>query len=165
MWQWKDFSWLKRLLNRQDHLLKPICFKEEVGKGRSLFLRHLDCGSCNGCELELTALTNPIYDLEQYGIKFVSSPRHADVLMMTGVFTRNLATAAQLTLEAMPTPMVIRVGNCAVKDGDIFKETYAVTDLPPEIRKAIIADIPGCPPTPLDILKALFKINPFFSQK
>ena len=148
-------------------LRKDLNTKESLGldaelikRKRSLFIRHLDCGSCNGCELELNALTNSIYDIASYGIHFEASPRHADVLAMTGVFTRNLAEAARLTLEAMPTPQIIAVGDCAI-DGGIFKDrkSYAIMEKPEEIKKAIINEIrvPGCPPEPGVILKALLK--------
>jgi Ni,Fe-hydrogenase III small subunit len=128
--------------------------------GRSIFIRHLDCGSCNGCELELNALANPLYDTERFGIEFVASPRHADVLVMTGPFTVNLAEAARLTFEAMPNPRrVITVGDCA-KDGGVYRNSYAVTTRPAEIEQAIEINIPGCPPTPEDILKAFAKLPP-----
>src|SRR2546430_2709599 len=86
--------------------------------GRSLWIRHLDCGSCNGCELELTALENPVYDAQHLGIEFKSSPRHADVVAMTGPFTRNLAEAAQLTVDAMPIPRIVLIGDCAINKGN-----------------------------------------------
>src|SRR2546421_2153722 len=84
---------------------------------RSLWIRHLDCGSCNGCELELTALENPVYDAQHLGIEFKPSPRHADVVAMTGPFTRNLAEAAQLTVDAMPAPRIVLIGDCAIDRG------------------------------------------------
>lgn len=126
---------------------------------RSIFIRHLDCGSCNGCELELNSLSNPVYDIERFGIRFESSPRHADLLVMTGPFTHNLAEAASLTFEAMPEPKrIVTVGDCA-KDGGIFKDSYAVTTRPPEIEGAIIAHVPGCPPPPDQILQALTRLR------
>lgn len=126
---------------------------------RSVFLRHLDCGSCNGCELELNALSNPLYDSERFGIKFEASPRHADALILTGAFTLNLAEAADRTLEAMSEPRrIITVGDCA-KDGGIFRESYAVASRPESIEKAVVAHVPGCPPTPTDILRALGQID------
>src|SRR3981189_270847 len=90
---------------------------------RSLWIRHLDCGSCNGCELELTALENPVYDAQHLGIEFKSSPRHADVVTMTGPFTRNLVEAAQLTVEAMPVARVVLIGDCAINRG-IYAGSY-----------------------------------------
>lgn len=122
---------------------------------RSVWLRHLDCGSCNACELELNALSNPIYDSERFGIKFEASPLHADALILTGVFTRNLVEAAELTLEAMSEPkQIITVGDCA-NDGGIFKGSYAIADRPENIQRAIRGHVAGCPPTPEDILRAL----------
>jgi len=120
----------------------------------SLLIRHLDCGSCNACELELNALTNPIYDIGQYGIEFVASPRHAYLLAITGIFTRNLVAAAQLTLDAMPTRQIITIGDCA-KDGGDFKNSYAIAKHPEEIEKNVKMHVPGCPPEPIDILEAL----------
>jgi Ni,Fe-hydrogenase III small subunit len=126
----------------------------------------LDCGSCNGCELELNALNNPIYDIERFGIQFEASPRHADVLVMTGPFTRNLEEAARLTFEAMSEPRrIVTIGDCA-KDGGIFKESYAVTARPPEMEAVIQATkihVAGCPPAPEEILKALAKLLPMSS--
>jgi Ni,Fe-hydrogenase III small subunit len=123
----------------------------------SVFIRHLDCGSCNGCELELTALTNPVYDIGQYGIDFTTSPRHAYLLAITGIFTRNLAEAAQITLDAMPMRQIITIGDCA-KDGGDFQNSYAIAKRPDEIEKNIKMHVPGCPPDPIDILKALFDL-------
>lgn len=125
---------------------------------QSLWVRHLDCGSCNGCELELTALENPIYDAQRLGIEIKSSPRHADVVAMTGPFTRNLAEAAQLTVGAMPVPRVVLIGDCAINKC-IYQGSYALVDYPPEIEKAIIAQVPGCPPTPQQILDALSQLK------
>ena len=122
---------------------------------RSLFIRHLDCGSCNGCEMELNALNNPVYDIQRFGIRFEASPRHADLLAMTGPFTRNLEQAARLTLEAMPGKIIVAVGDCAVHGG-VFRDSYAVmATRPDDIEDAIKVRIEGCPPSPLDILKAL----------
>jgi len=121
--------------------------------GRSLALRHVDAGSCNGCELELHALSNIVYDLERFGLRFVASPRHADVLLVTGPLTRNLQEALQRTWDATPDPKwVIAIGYCAV-DGGVFKGSYAccggVTSVPVDLH------IRGCPPTPLQILDGL----------
>ncbi len=138
--------------------------RELTKRSHSIFIRHLDCGSCNACELELNALANPIYDIGQYGIHFEASPRHADVLVMTGPYTRNLDEAARLTLEAMPVPRIITFGDCA-QDGGVFKKSYAVVEHPSDIRKAIEATgvhIPGCPPLPEKILEVLLKLPPEF---
>lgn len=126
----------------------------QVRLGRSLTIRHIDAGSCGGCELELRALTNVIHDLERYGLSFVTSPRHADVLLVTGPLTRNLIEALEQAWTATPDPkFVVAVGDCAV-DGGVFKGSYAVTGgvgttLPVDLL------ISGCPPTPERILAGL----------
>lgn len=130
--------------------------KEKIQKmfGRSLAIRQVDAGSCNGCEIELTALNNPIYDIERFGIHFVSSPRHADVLLVTGPASRNMEIALLRTYEATPSPkIVIAVGACACSGG-IFGDTYATTG---GIDKVIPVDIyiPGCPPRPEVLLQGL----------
>lgn len=124
----------------------------------SLFIRHLDCGSCNACELELNALANPIYDSAQWGIHFEASPRHADILALTGPYVRSLDRAARSTLEAMPVPRIVTIGDCA-KDAGEFQNSYAVFPFPEEIKKTIVAHLPGCPPAPDEILKALLTIG------
>ena len=140
---------------------EPILPPTLAGRKRSVFLRHLDCGSCNGCELELVALSNPIYASERYGIKFEASPCHADALVLTGPMTRNLVEAAKLTFEAMPMPRrIVTVGDCTcAKDSEdeknVFRESYATTELPVELQSAIVGHVIGCPPTPEEILKAL----------
>jgi Ni,Fe-hydrogenase III small subunit len=122
--------------------------------GRSLAIRHVDAGSCGGCEIELRALTNAIHDLERFGLSFVTSPRHADVLLVTGPLTRNVVEALEQAWTAMPDPkFVVAVGDCAV-DGGVFKGSYAVangagTTLPVDLL------ISGCPPTPARILAGL----------
>jgi len=125
---------------------------------RSLWIRHLDCGSCNGCELELTALENPVYDAQHLGIEFKPSPRHADVVAMTGPFTRNLAEAARFTVDAMPVPRIVLIGDCAIDKG-IYQGSYALAERPPEIENSIIAKVPGCPPTPQQILDVLTQLK------
>jgi Ni,Fe-hydrogenase III small subunit len=125
--------------------------------GRSLSIRHVDAGSCNGCELEIHALNNAFYDLERFGLHFVASPRHADVLMVTGPVTKNMREALQRTYGATPDPKwVIAVGGCAV-DGGIFSGSYAVVGgvhdvVPVDLR------IPGCPPTPTQLLAGLLAL-------
>ena len=122
--------------------------------GRSLAIRHVDCGSCNGCELEIHALNNIVYDLERFGLHFVASPRHADVLLVTGPLSRNLREALDRTVEATPDPkFIVGMGDCAV-DGGVFKGSYAVEG---GIGAAVAVDllIPGCPPTPNQILAGL----------
>ena len=122
--------------------------------GRSLAIRALDAGSCNGCELEMIALANPYYDLERFGLKFVASPRHADVLMITGPLTRAMHHALCLTDEAMPAPkFVVAVGDCACTGG-LFANSPACIGAAEHVIKVDLR-IPGCPPDPLTLLHAL----------
>jgi Ni,Fe-hydrogenase III small subunit len=122
--------------------------------GRSLAIRQVDAGSCNGCELEIHALSNPYYDLERFGLHFVASPRHADVLMVTGPVTRNMAEALRRTYDATPEPKwVVTVGDCALHGG-CFAGSYAVVG---GVSNVIPVDlhVPGCPPEPARLLSAL----------
>ena len=122
--------------------------------GRSLAIRQVDAGSCNGCELEIHALNNAFYDLERFGLRFVASPRHADVLLVTGPVTRNMRQALERTYNATPDPKwVVAVGHCAV-DGGIFAGSYAVAG---GVGAVVPVDlhIAGCPPTPLQLLQGL----------
>lgn len=122
--------------------------------GRSLHVRHLDAGSCNACDFELGAMSNPVYDLHRYGIAFVASPRHADMLMVTGVVTRNLEQALRMTYDAMPEPkMVMACGACAC-GGETYGSTYAVVGRAADVVPVDIA-VPGCPPRPTAIIVAL----------
>lgn len=130
--------------------------KEKISKilHRSLAIREIDAGSCNGCEVEITALNNALYDIERFGIHFVASPRHADVLLVTGPASRNMEIALRRTFDATPDPkIVVAVGACACSGG-IFGDTYATTG---GIDKVVPVDvyIPGCPPTPQAILYGL----------
>ena len=125
--------------------------------GRSLAIRQVDAGSCNGCELEIHALNNPYYDLERFGLHFVASPRHADALLVTGPVTCNMETALRRTWQATPVPkLVIAAGSCAC-DGGEFGESYASRGA---VENVIPVDlkIPGCPPTPLDLLRGLLAV-------
>jgi Ni,Fe-hydrogenase III small subunit len=125
--------------------------------GRSLSIRHVDAGSCNGCELELHALSNAFYDLERFGLHFVASPRHADVLTVTGPVTKNMREALLRTYNATPDPKwVVAIGNCAL-DGGIFADSYAVAG---GVADVVPVDlhIRGCPPSPLQILKGLIAL-------
>lgn len=122
--------------------------------GRSLHVRHLDAGSCNACDFELGAMSNPVYDLHRYGIAFVASPRHADMLMVTGVVTRNLEQALRMTYAAMPEPkMVMACGACAC-GGETYGSTYAVVGSAADVVPVDI-DVPGCPPRSAAIIVAL----------
>lgn len=122
--------------------------------GRSLHVRHLDAGSCNACDFELGAMSNPVYDLHRYGIAFVASPRHADMLMVTGVVTRNLEQALRMTYAAMPEPkMVMACGACAC-GGETYGSTYAVVGSAADVVPVDIA-VPGGPPRPAAIIVAL----------
>jgi Ni,Fe-hydrogenase III small subunit len=130
----------------------------DAGFGGSLAIRMVDAGSCNACELEIHALNNPYYDLERFGLKFVASPRHADVLMVTGPVTRNMAEALRRTYDATPAPKwVIAVGGCA-RDGGIFAGSYACVG---GVGQIIPVDlhIPGCPPSPLMLIKGLLAFS------
>jgi Ni,Fe-hydrogenase III small subunit len=125
--------------------------------GRSLSIREVDAGSCNGCELEIHALSNAFYDLERFGLRFVASPRHADVLMVTGPVTKNMAEALARTYAATPAPKwVVAVGTCAL-GGGIFAGSYAVMG---GVSAVVPVDIhiPGCPPTPTALLKGLLAL-------
>ena len=125
--------------------------------GRSLSIREVDAGSCNGCELEINALSNAFYDLERFGLRFVASPRHADVLLVTGPVTKNMREALERTYRAMPAPKwVVAVGDCAI-DGGLFSGSYAVAG---GVSAVIPVDlhIRGCPPRPWDLLNGLLAL-------
>ena len=125
--------------------------------GRSLAIRQVDAGSCNGCELEIHALNNAFYDLERFGLQFVASPRHADVLLVTGPVTKNMREALERTYRATPDPKwVVAVGDCA-KDGGIFSGSYAVVGA---VSQVVPVDlhIPGCPPSPNQLLQGLLAL-------
>jgi Ni,Fe-hydrogenase III small subunit len=125
--------------------------------GRSLSIRQVDAGSCNGCELEIHALGNAFYDLERFGLRFVASPRHADVLLVTGPVTKNMAEALERTYRATPAPKwVVAAGGCA-RDGGIFAGSYAVAG---GVSAVIPVDlhIAGCPPTPTALLEGLLAL-------
>jgi Ni,Fe-hydrogenase III small subunit len=125
--------------------------------GRSLSIREVDAGSCNGCELEIHALNNPVYDLERFGLRFVASPRHADVLLVTGPVTANMREALARCHAATPDPKwVVAVGDCA-RDGGLFAGSYAVEG---GVGQVVPVDlhIAGCPPSPLQLLKGLLAL-------
>jgi len=125
--------------------------------GRSLAIRQVDAGSCNGCELEIHALNNAFYDIERFGIRFVASPRHADVLLVTGPVTKNMREALERTYAATPDPKwVVAAGDCAL-DGGCFAGSYAVVG---GVSAVVPVDlhIRGCPPSPTDLLKGLLAL-------
>jgi len=130
--------------------------KEKIDKyfQGSFAIREVDSGSCNACEYEISALSNPYYDIERFGVKFVASPKHADAIMITGCLTRNMYEAVMKAYENVPNPkFVIAVGDCAL-DGGIFKGSYAVMD-GIEDKLPIDIWIKGCPPEPIDIISGL----------
>ena len=125
--------------------------------GRSLSIRAVDAGSCNGCELEMHALNNAFYDIERFGIRFVASPRHADVLLVTGPVTKNMREALKRTYDATPNPKwVVALGDCA-RDGGCFAGSYAVVGGVSDVLPVDL-HIPGCPPPPVEILKGLLAL-------
>lgn len=139
--------------------------KDEIHRrfGRSFHIREVDTGSCGACESEIIATTNPIYDIQRFGVDFVASPRHADALLVTGPVSKNMLVALKKTYDAMPEPkLVITLGDCA-RDGGVFKNSYYVEGgmaargglgsiLP------VSAHVPGCPPHPLDIIKSILSL-------
>jgi Ni,Fe-hydrogenase III small subunit len=124
------------------------------GFGGALTIRHVDAGSCNGCELEIHATNNPYYNLEGLGIRFVASPRHADMLLVTGPVSRNMETALRRTYDAVPEPrLVVAIGDCGCTGG-IFGESYASCGRVANVIPVDVA-VPGCPPTPLAIMSGI----------
>jgi Ni,Fe-hydrogenase III small subunit len=145
-----DDAVLAELARRLDHAARRRL-------GRSLSIREVDAGSCNGCELEIHALNNAFYDLERFGLRFVASPRHADVLLVTGPVTKNMREALRRTYDATPDPKwVVAVGDCAF-DGGIFAGSYAVIGA---VERVIPVDlhIRGCPPRPAQLLAGLLAL-------
>ena len=128
-----------------------------AGLRGSLQIRHVDAGSCNGCELEVASAFGPVYDAERFGVRLVASPRHADALLVTGPVTKNMAVPLAKTFEATPSPkVVVALGDCALDCG-VFRGGYgvegAVRDVVP-----VDAEVPGCPPDPTAILRALRRL-------
>ena len=145
-----DADTVRSLAGRLDGAMLPRL-------GRSLAILHVDGGSCGGCEIELRAVRRAVYDLERFGVRFVASPRHADVLLVTGPVTHNMAEALQRTYAATPDPKwVVAVGDCAF-DGGLFKEGYAVSG---GVGAVIPVDlhIRGCPPDPVALLQGLLAL-------
>lgn len=122
--------------------------------GQALAIREVDAGSCNGCELEIHALNNPYYNIEGLGIRFVASPRHADLLLVTGPVSRHMAEALRRTHEAMPEPrLVVAVGECGC-NGGIFGQNYASCGAVSQVIPVDVS-VPGCPPPPIEILRGI----------
>lgn len=122
--------------------------------GGALAIRHVDAGSCNGCELEIHALSNPYYNLEGLGIQFVASPRHADMLLVTGPVSRHMEAALQRTYDAMPEPkLVVAIGDCGC-NGGLFGESYASRGRVSNVIPVDVA-VPGCPPTPFALMQGI----------
>lgn len=139
-------------------ILKPEAREKAKLFGKSLTIREVDTGSCNACEMEMNALTNPVYDVERFGIHIAASPRHADALVVTGPVTVNMERALKDVYKQTPDPkLVIALGDCAINCG-VFKGSYAVTG-PVDRHIPVDVRIPGCPPRPADILAALAKLR------
>lgn len=123
--------------------------------GRALVIRHIDAGSCNGCELEIHALGNPYYNLEALGIRFAASPRHADLLLVTGPVAQNMVAALQRAYDATPEPkLVVAVGDCGCHDESVFGKSYASCGRVSNVIPVDVA-VPGCPPTPLALIQGI----------
>ncbi len=134
-------------------MAKPL-----AGVRGSLQIRHVDAGSCNGCEVEISGAFGPVYDAEQFGARLVASPRHADALLVTGVVTHNMAGPLRTTIDATPRPRrVIACGDCALNRG-VFADAYGVVGAVGEVV-AVDVQIPGCPPTPSQIIAALRSVT------
>ena len=152
-------SWIGRI-RRVGRIVEPAAdppgetVAPPAGVAGSLQLRHVDCGSCNGCEIELTGAFSAVYDAERFGARLVASPRHADGLTVSGVVTRNMHQPLLNTLSAVPEPrVVIAIGDCAI-DGGVFAKGYGVVGPVTEVIPVDI-QVPGCPPTPQQIITAL----------
>ncbi len=139
-------DWRARAATIEDKILRML--------GRALVIRHVDAGSCNGCELEIHALNNPYYNIESLGIRFAASPRHADLLLVTGPVTKAMEGALRLAYEAMPDPkLVVAVGDCGC-GGGIWGESYATCGRVSNVIPVDVA-VPGCPPPPTAILQGI----------
>lgn len=140
-----------------DELARAVNGAARKRLGRSLSVRAVDAGSCNGCELEMHALNNVFYDIERFGIRFVASPRHADVLLVTGPVVKNMREALLRTWDATPNPKwLVALGDCA-RNGGCFAGSYAVVGGVSEVLPVDL-HIPGCPPPPIEILKGLLAL-------
>ena len=141
---------------RQANSLRPEQIHRDLLEilGRALAIRQVDAGSCNGCEIEIHALNNPYYNLEGLGIKFVASPRHADMLLVTGPVSRHMERALRIAYEATPDPkLVVAVGECGC-NGGVFGESYASCGAVSNVIPVDVS-VPGCPPPPLAILQGI----------
>jgi formate hydrogenlyase subunit 7 len=156
-------GWLRKILRVGrvvEHAGAPPepSVKSPAGVRNSLQIRHVDAGSCNGCEVEIAGVFGPVYDAEQYGTRLVASPRHADALLVTGVVTRNMADPLRNTVAATPQPrVVIACGDCAVNRG-VFTDAYGVVGAVGDVVPVDVT-IPGCPPTPAEIVEALRSVT------
>lgn len=149
------------LLESGQEVLQDV-LKEKLG--RSLHVRHLDAGSCNACDFEMGAMSNPVYDLHRYGVHFVASPRHADMLMVTGVVTRNLEQALKMSYEALPEPrLVMACGACAA-GGETYGDTYAVVGAADKVVPVDLY-VPGCPPRPTAMIMGLLAAADMLKEK
>lgn len=156
-------SWLRKIF-RIGRIVEPKPPAPEqtvempAGVRGSVQIRHVDAGSCNGCEVEIGGAFGPVYDAEQYGARLVASPRHADALLVTGVVTRNMAEPLRNTVEATPKPrVVIACGDCALNRG-VFADAYGVVGAVGDVVPVDV-EIPGCPPTPDQIVAALRSVT------
>ncbi|BBW99785.1 oxidoreductase [Mycolicibacterium moriokaense] len=156
-------SWIRKIF-RVGRVVEPKGPKPETvakppaGVRGSLQIRHIDAGSCNGCEVEIGAAFGPVYDAEQYGARLVASPRHADALLVTGVVTHNMADPLRNTVAATPQPrIVIACGDCALNRG-VFADAYGVAGAVGDVVPVDV-EIPGCPPSPDQIVNALRSVT------
>jgi formate hydrogenlyase subunit 7 len=156
-------GWIRKIV-RVGRVVEPAAAARErvvespAGVRGSLQIRHVDAGSCNGCEVEISGAFGPVYDAERFGARLVASPRHADALLVTGVVTRNMAEPLRKTVQATPRPrLVIACGDCALNRG-VFKDAYGVVGAVGEVVPVDV-EIPGCPPTPSEIIAALRSVT------
>ena len=156
-------GWIGKIL-RVGRVVEPAppapgpAMNPPAGVKGSLQIRHVDAGSCNGCEVEISGAFGPVYDAERFGARLVASPRHGDALLVTGVVTRNMADPLRNTLAATPHPRaVIACGDCALNRG-VFSDAYGVVGAVGEVVPVDI-EIPGCPPSPTQIIAALRSVT------
>lgn len=156
-------GWIRKIL-RVGRVVEPAAarpkplLKPPAGVRGSLQIRHIDAGSCNGCEVEISGAFGPVHDAERFGARLVASPRHADALLVTGVVTRNMVEPLRNTVEATPRPrVVIACGDCALNRG-VFGHAYGVVGAVGEVVPVDV-EIPGCPPTPSDIVAGLRSVT------